>query len=65
MMKHIQVNGFIHEVLIIDESILYLPNRDSPTVWPLCAFFFILLQFYVPFYMKKKKIDNYTPRNEV
>ena len=33
--------------------------RDSPTVWPLCAFFFILLQFYVPFYVKKKKIDNF------
>ena len=33
--------------------------RDSPTVWPPCAFFFILLQFYVPFYVKKKKIDNF------
>ena len=33
--------------------------RDSPTVWPLCAFFFILLQFYVPFYVKKKKIENF------
>ena len=33
--------------------------RDSPTVWPLCAFFFILLQFYVPFYVKKKKNDNF------
>ena len=33
--------------------------RDSPAVWPLCAFFFILLQFYVPFYVKKKKIDNF------
>ena len=33
--------------------------RDSPTVWPLCAFFFILLQFHVPFYVKKKKNDNF------
>ena len=33
--------------------------RDSPTVWPLCAFFFISLQLYVPFYVKKKKIDNF------
>ena len=33
-------------------------SRDSPTVSPLCVFFFILLQFYVPFYVKKKKIDN-------
>ena len=34
-------------------------HRDSPTVWPLCAFFFVLLQFYVPFYVKNKKIDNF------
>ena len=33
--------------------------RDSPTVWPLCAFFFMILLFYVPFYVKKKKIDNF------
>ena len=33
--------------------------RDSPTVWPLCVFFFILLLFYVPFYVKKKKNDNF------
>ena len=38
--------------------LLRYTTRDSPTVWPLCAFFFILLQFYVPFYVKKKKIDN-------
>ena len=45
-----------------NERILFtlLPlSRDSPTVWPLCAFFFILLQFYVPFYVKKKKNDNF------
>ena len=27
-------------------------------MWPLCALFFILLQFYVPFYVKKEKIDS-------
>ena len=37
----------------------YFTSRDSPTVWPLCAYFFTLLQFYVPFYVKKKKIDNF------
>ena len=36
----------------------YSISRDSPTMWPLCALFFILLQFYVPFYVKKEKIDN-------
>ena len=39
--------------------ILEYMYRDSPTVWPLCALFFISLQFYVPFYVKKKKIDNF------
>ena len=38
---------------------MYDIYRDSLTMWPLCAFFFILLQFYVPFYVKKKKIDNF------
>ena len=32
-----------------------ITSRDSPTVWPLCAFFSILSQFYVPFWVKKKK----------
>ena len=27
--------------------------KDSPTVWPLCAVFSKLPQFYVPFYVKK------------
>ena len=37
----------------------YLP-RDSPTVWYLSAFSPILSQFYVPFYVKKKKkMDNF------
>ena len=27
--------------------------------WCLCAFFSILSQFYVPFYMKKRKLDNF------
>ena len=38
---------------------VYSMYRVSPTVWPLCAFFFVLLQFYVPFYVKNKKIDNF------
>ena len=33
--------------------------RDSPTVWPLCAFFSILSQFYVPFFVKKKKMNDF------
>ena len=32
--------------------------RDSPTIWCLCALFPILLQSYVPFYVKKEKIGN-------
>ena len=30
-----------------------LLHMDSPTIWCLCAFFPILVIFYVPFYMKK------------
>ena len=30
--------------------------RDSPPVWPLCAFFFILLQFMCPSMWKRKKL---------
>ena len=33
--------------------------RDSPTVWCLCALFLILPQFYIPFYVKKTKMDNF------
>ena len=33
-------------------------NRDSPTIWCLCAFFPKLLQSYVPFYVKKEKMGN-------
>ena len=33
--------------------------RDSPTVWCLCAFFLIGLQFYVPFLVKQEKMDNF------
>ena len=31
-------------------------TRDSTTIWCLGAFFHILLQIYVPFYVKKKKM---------
>ena len=34
-------------------------GRDSPTLWCLCALFSILLKFYVSFYVKKKKMDNF------
>ena len=34
-------------------------NRYSPTVRPLYALFFVLLQFYKPFYVKNKKNDNF------
>ena len=44
--------------MYIVSSCSCLCARDSPTMWPLCALFFILLQFYVPFYVKKEKIDN-------
>ena len=37
---------------------LYSTFRDSPTIWCLCAFFLILLQSYVPFYVKKEKMCN-------
>ena len=36
-----------------------IESRDSPTVWCLCAFFPIVPQFYVPFYVKRKKMDNF------
>ena len=39
------------------DSIVQLA-RDSPTIWCLCAFFLILLQSYVPFYVKKEKMGN-------
>ena len=38
---------------------LLITHRDSLTVWCLCAFFPIVPQFYVPFYVKKKKMDNF------
>ena len=34
-------------------------HRDSPTVWCLCAFFAVLSQCYVPFYVKNRKLDNF------
>ena len=61
--QSLQVNKITnsHSVGSIDLSVKTsrTRDRDSPTVWPQCAFFFILLQFYVPFYVKKKKIDNF------
>ena len=33
--------------------------RNSLTAWCLCAFFLILSQFYVPFYVKKRKLDHF------
>ena len=36
---------------------IWMGFRDSPTVWPLCAFFSILPQFYVPFYVRKKNYN--------
>ena len=44
-------SSFVHHFIAI--------SRDSPTVWCLCAFFPILSQFYVPFYVKKRKLDNF------
>ena len=41
------------------KGIIFDGFRDSPTVWCICAFFPILPQFYVPFYMKKRKMDNF------
>ena len=49
----------VSSLVKIDCAMIRRNCRDSPTVWPLCAFFFLLLQFYVPFYVKKKKIDNF------
>ena len=34
-------------------------HKDSPTVWCLCAFFAVLSKCYVPFYVKKRKLDNF------
>ena len=38
---------------------IHRPIRDSPAVWCLCVFFPILPQLYVPFYVKKRKLDNF------
>ena len=48
--------GSIHFIPgIYPYGVSLLTPSDSPTVWPLYAFLFVLLQFYVPFYVKNKK----------
>ena len=55
--------GFQWKLTIVTKVICSLDVivwiRDSPTLWCLCAFFSILSQFYVPSYVKKRKMDNY------
>ena len=47
-----------HKYLVVQVSVFQLSscsNVDSLTIWCLCALFPILLQFYVPFCVKRKK----------
>ena len=42
----------------VKSDIYLIVYRDSLIIWPLCAFFSILPQFYVPFYVKKRNKKN-------